>query len=120
MNYSEIKYFRYRQRRGRAHQPVRVGGAPWVPGCFQPRPVGFHGGKPFSREVQDRIVESLAPEYVDGLSLLGGEPMEPENQRALVDFVTRVEQTYPGKSIWCYTAICWMTCAIPTARAIPR
>ena len=48
-------------------------------------------------------VASTPPEYVDGLSLLGGEPMEPENQRSLVDFVERVRETYPEKTIWCYT-----------------
>lgn len=103
MNYSEIKYFDIANGEGVRTSVFVSGCRHGCPGCFNPDQWDFTAGKPFSREVQDRIVESLAPEYVDGLSLLGGEPMEPENQRALVDFVERVRQTYPGKSIWCYT-----------------
>ena len=103
MNYSEIKYFDIANGEGVRTSLFVSGCRHGCPGCFNPDQWDFTAGKPFSREVQDKIVESLAPEYVDGLSLLGGEPMEPENQRALVDFVERVRQTYPGKSIWCYT-----------------
>ena len=95
MNYSEIKYFDIANGEGVRTSLFVSGCRHGCPGCFNPDQWDFTAGKPFSREVQDKIVESLAPEYVDGLSLLGGEPMEPENQR--------VRQTYPGKSIWCYT-----------------
>ena len=49
------------------------------------------------------LMKSLAPDYIDGLSLLGGEPFEPENQRALVPFLHEVRVLYPHKTIWCYT-----------------
>ena len=60
-------------------------------------------GKEFTKEVEDLIIDYLKPEHITGLSLLGGEPMEPSNQRALVSFVRRVKETYPQKDIWCYT-----------------
>lgn len=71
--------------------------------CFQPETWSFSYGKPFTRETEDEIIASLAPEYVDGLTLLGGEPFEPENQRVLALFLRRVRQAYPGKNIWCYS-----------------
>lgn len=71
--------------------------------CFQPETWDFGYGEPFTREVEDVIIESLAPAYIDGLTLLGGEPMEPANQAALADFTARVKAECPGKTIWCYT-----------------
>lgn len=103
MNYSEIKYFDIANGEGVRTSLFVSGCRHGCPGCFNPEQWDFTAGKPFSPDVQNEILESLAPEYVDGLSLLGGEPMEPENQRALVDFVERVRETYPGKTIWCYT-----------------
>ena len=72
-------------------------------GCFQPETWDFSFGQEFTREVEDAIIESMAPSYIDGLTLLGGEPMEPANQRALVGFLERVRETYPQKTIWSYT-----------------
>ena len=63
----------------------------------------FNYGQPFTREVRNQILESLAPEYINGLSLLGGEPLEPENQRALLPFLKSVKVLYPHKTVWCYT-----------------
>lgn len=103
MNYSEIKYFDIANGEGVRTSLFVSGCRHGCPGCFNPDQWDFTAGQPFSAAVQDKIIESLAPEYVDGLTLLGGEPMEPENQRALVDFVERVRQTYPGKTIWCFT-----------------
>ena len=103
MNYSEIKYFDIANGEGVRTSLFVSGCRHGCPGCFNPDQWDFTAGSPFSREVQDKIVDSLAAEYIDGLSLLGGEPMEPENQRALVDFVERVRQAYPEKTIWCYT-----------------
>ena len=71
--------------------------------CFQPQTWDFNYGQPFDGAVQQRIIDMLAPPYINGLTLLGGEPMEPENQRALLPFVKRVKETYPDKDIWCFT-----------------
>ena len=55
------------------------------------------------KEVEDKILKELEPSYIDGLSLLGGEPFEPSNQRALVPFLKRVREKYSDKTIWCYS-----------------
>ena len=60
-------------------------------------------GEPYTRETQDKILELLAPSYIEGFSLLGGEPFEPENQPVLVELLEEIKRTYPGKSIWCYS-----------------
>ncbi len=72
-------------------------------GCFNAETWDFNYGKPFTVEVEDKILEDLKPAYIAGLTLLGGEPFEPVNQRALVSFVRRVREQYPQKTIWCYT-----------------
>ncbi|MBQ2735241.1 MAG: anaerobic ribonucleoside-triphosphate reductase activating protein [Clostridia bacterium] len=72
-------------------------------GCFQPETWDFCYGKPFTAETEDEVLAMLAPSYISGLTLLGGEPFEPENQRALLPFVERVRKTYPGKTIWAFS-----------------
>jgi anaerobic ribonucleoside-triphosphate reductase activating protein len=71
--------------------------------CFQPQTWDFSYGELFDEQVQKEILDSLAPGYVQGLTLLGGEPFEPENQKALVPFVEKVRTQYPGKNIWAFT-----------------
>ncbi len=72
-------------------------------GCFQPETWDFSYGNPFTKETEDEILEMLKPNYINGLTLLGGEPFEPENQRALLPFVKRVRAQYPQKNIWAFT-----------------
>ncbi|WP_294482638.1 anaerobic ribonucleoside-triphosphate reductase activating protein [uncultured Ruminococcus sp.] len=72
-------------------------------GCFNAMTWDFDYGRPFTEETENELLEMLSPDYIDGLTLLGGEPMEPDNQRALVPFMRRVREKYPDKSIWCYT-----------------
>lgn len=71
--------------------------------CFNPETWDFTYGKSFTTETEDMILEQLSPDYIDGLSLLGGEPFEPYNQSALLPFLRRVKQNFPNKTIWCYT-----------------
>ncbi len=73
------------------------------PGCFQPQTWDFNYGQPFTKETEDKLLEMLAPDYINGLTLLGGEPFEPENQRVLLPFVRRVKETYPDKTVWSFT-----------------
>ena len=73
------------------------------PGCFQPETWDFDFGKPFTRETEDEIITALRPSWIQGLSLLGGEPMEPENREALIPFLKRVREVLPDKDIWLYT-----------------
>ena len=72
-------------------------------GCFQPQTWDFSYGQPFTAETEDHLLSLLSPSYINGLTVLGGEPFEPENQRALVPFLRRVRRTYPGKTIWCFS-----------------
>ena len=72
-------------------------------GCQNPEAMDFSFGKQFTPETEREILEALAPDYIAGLTVLGGEPFEEENQRVLAPFLEKVKQTYPQKDIWCYT-----------------
>ena len=72
-------------------------------GCFNEIAWDFDYGAPFTEAVQQELLEALAPDYIQGLTLLGGEPFEPENQRALLPFLKRVREAFPQKNIWCYS-----------------
>lgn len=72
-------------------------------GCFNPDTWDFEFGKEFTSETEKEIFEALSQSYISGLTLLGGEPFEVENQRVLVPFVERVRKQFPEKNIWCYT-----------------
>ena len=71
--------------------------------CFQPQTWDFDYGQPFTSETEQQLLDLLAPSYIQGLTLLGGEPFEPENQRVLVPFVRRVRETYPQKTVWAFS-----------------
>ena len=72
-------------------------------GCFNPETWNFTYGQPFTEDTAKEILDALRPEHIAGLTLLGGEPFEPDNQRALTPFLHRVREAYPEKTIWCYT-----------------
>jgi len=72
-------------------------------GCFQPQTWDFQYGQPFTSETEDQLLSMLAPGYINGLTLLGGDPFEPENQRALLPFVQRVREAYPQKTVWAFS-----------------
>jgi anaerobic ribonucleoside-triphosphate reductase activating protein len=72
--------------------------------CFNPETWNFCYGKQYTQETEDKIIEMLKPDYIKGLTLLGGEPMEPQNQAELVKLLRRVRETYGDKkNIWCYS-----------------
>ncbi len=72
--------------------------------CFNPETWRFDYGSPFTAETVAQILEWLEPSYIQGLTLIGGEPMEPENQRELLPLVQAVRQKFgKKKDIWCYT-----------------
>jgi len=83
--------------------------------CFQPQTWDFHYGQPFTEETEQRLLAMLSPGYINGLTLLGGEPMEPENQRALLPFVRRFRAACPGKTLWCFTGFTWEELHTPGA-----
>lgn len=73
------------------------------PGCFQPQTWDFNFGTEFTEETQNEIIKALEPAFVQGFSLLGGEPFEPENQKVLAPFLKKLKELYPNKDIWCWT-----------------
>ena len=73
------------------------------PGCFNEEAWDFSYGQPFDQSVIDRILEDLAPPFVKGLTLLGGEPFDPRNQAPILELLRQVRAKYPEKSIWCFT-----------------
>ncbi|MCI8840386.1 MAG: anaerobic ribonucleoside-triphosphate reductase activating protein [Oscillospiraceae bacterium] len=73
------------------------------PGCFNEEAWDFGYGQPFTEVQEDKILAALVPAHIKGLSLLGGEPFEPDNQRALLPFLRRVKEVCPDKEVWCYS-----------------
>lgn len=73
------------------------------PGCFNEVAWDFEYGEAFTQETIDSILNMLKPSYIKGLTLLGGEPFEPENQPAIVDLLRQVKKAYPEKSIWAFS-----------------
>lgn len=71
--------------------------------CFNREAWDFGYGAPYTEEIEQEILDALKPMYVAGLSLLGGEPFEPENQETVLSLVKKVKALYPEKNIWCYT-----------------
>lgn len=71
--------------------------------CFNPETWDFHFGKPFTQETIDEILEALAPDYIKGLTLLGGEPLEQVNQRGLLPLLQQFKEHFPKKTVWCFT-----------------
>lgn len=82
-------------------------------GCFNPETWSFSYGTPFTEETVEEILRALKPEYIAGLSLLGGEPFEPENQAALVRLTSLVRERYPKKNIWCYSGFTFESQLLP-------
>ena len=71
--------------------------------CFQPETWDFDYGEPFDAETENELLALLGRPYIKGLTILGGEPFEPSNQRALLPFVRHVRDSYPEKTIWMYS-----------------
>lgn len=73
------------------------------PGCFNEVAWDFDYGDPFTQETIEHILNLLKPDYVQGLTLLGGEPFEPQNQSAVVELLRQVKKAYPNKNIWAFS-----------------
>lgn len=88
-------------------------------GCFQPETWDFSYGKPFGPEAEAQILRALAPAYISGLTLLGGEPFEPQNQPALLALLQRVRAQYPHKTVWAYSGYTYEQLQNPDAVPSP-
>lgn len=73
------------------------------PGCFNEVAWDFDYGDPFTQDTIDKILEMLAPDRIRGLTLLGGEPFEPQNQGPVLELLRQIKKKYPGKSIWAFS-----------------
>ncbi|MBQ9057986.1 MAG: anaerobic ribonucleoside-triphosphate reductase activating protein [Atopobiaceae bacterium] len=107
MNYAEIKYCDIANGVGVRTSLFVAGCRHGCPGCFNQIAWDFAMGKPYDSSVEDEIVASLEPDYVAGITLLGGEPLEPENQPALADLLMRIKRELPNKSVWIYSGFTW-------------
>lgn len=103
MNYGNIKYNDIANGEGVRVSLFVSGCTHHCKNCFNKETWDFNYGKPFTEKEEDAIIKALAPSHINGLTLLGGEPMEPANQKALLPLVKKVRQLYPNKTIWCYS-----------------
>ena len=103
MNYAEIKYCDIANGPGVRTSLFVSGCNHRCKGCFNEVAWDFNYGKPFTQNTIDDILNSLAPDYIQGLTLLGGEPFEYDNQKALLPLLRQVREQYPDKDIWCFT-----------------
>ncbi len=117
MNYGEIKNYDIANGLGVRVTLFVSGCTHHCKGCFNPMTWDFGYGQPFTEDTENQLLEMLAPDYIDGLTLLGGEPMEADNQRALLPFLKKVRERYPHKNIWCYTGYTLETALLSDSRA---
>ncbi len=103
MNYCNIKYCDIANGEGVRTTLFVSGCTNRCEECFQPETWDFAYGQPFTEDVAEAIIESVKPYYVNGLTLLGGEPFEPRNQAELLRFLKRFRKANPDKTVWCFT-----------------
>ena len=103
MNYADIKTVDVQDGTG-VRVSLYVSGCHFhCKGCHNKEAWDFNYGKKFTEETEKEILDALDHDYISGLSILGGEPLEPVNQKELADLVQKVKEKYPNKTIWCYT-----------------
>ena len=73
------------------------------PGCFNAEAWDFSYGQEYTEELEKKILDALAPDYIKGFSLLGGEPFEPSNQAVLAGLLEKIKESYSNKTVWCYS-----------------
>ncbi|MCI6122036.1 anaerobic ribonucleoside-triphosphate reductase activating protein [Bariatricus sp. SGI.161] len=117
MNYANIKKYDIADGPGVRVSLFVSGCRHHCKGCFNSEAWDFEYGRPYTAETEAEILEALKPGYIAGLTLLGGEPFEPENQAELVKLLRKVRETYPEKSIWSYTGFVYDKDLVPGGRA---
>lgn len=103
MNYATIKWTDIANGEGVRISLFVSGCTHRCKNCFNEVAWDFSYGAPFNAEIEDKILKEMNSDYIAGITLLGGEPLEPQNQKALLPFVRKVKARYPNKSVWCYT-----------------
>ena len=117
MNYANIKKYDIADGPGVRVSLFVSGCRHHCKGCFNSEAWDFEYGRPYTAETEAEILEALKPGYIAGLTLLGGEPFEPENQAELIKLLRKVRETYPEKSIWSYTGFVYDKDLVPGGRA---
>lgn len=103
MNYGEIKFYDIADGTGVRTSLFVSGCRNCCEDCFNRETWSFSYGKPYTQETENAIIESLKPDYIAGLSILGGEPFEKENQSEVLKLVARAKKEFPDKSVWIYS-----------------
>ncbi len=103
MNYGAIKEFDVADGLGVRVSLFVSGCRNACQGCFQPQTWNFDFGEEFTEETENRIIKAMEAPFIQGFSLLGGEPFEEENQKILAPFLEKLKKIYPQKDIWCWT-----------------
>ncbi|MDE5943174.1 MAG: anaerobic ribonucleoside-triphosphate reductase activating protein [Clostridia bacterium] len=103
MNYANIKWYDISNGPGVRVSLYVSGCRNHCKNCFNPETWDFSYGKVFTKKTENQIIEGLAPDYIKGFTLLGGDPFEPENAEVLAPFLERLRERYPNKSFWCFT-----------------
>lgn len=103
MNYAEIKTTDIANGEGIRTSLFVSGCRHHCKNCFNKVTWDFGYGELFTEETMTEIFKTVEPSYVNGLSLLGGEPFEPENQKVLLPFLVMFKEKFPNKDVWCYT-----------------
>lgn len=103
MNYADIKQYDVANGPGIRISLFVSGCTHHCKECFNPETWDFNYGKPFTEETIDTIIEYMSPDFIKGLTLLGGDPLEMPNQAPLIPLLKRVKEIYPDKDIWCFT-----------------
>ena len=103
MNYADIKNVDVTNGPGDRISLIVSGCPHHCPGCFNPETWSYDYGEPFAEQEVEKIIGMLDAPYIQGLSLLGGEPLAPKNQATVLDLVKQVKEKLPGKDIWCYS-----------------
>lgn len=103
MNYATIKWYDIANGEGVRISLFVSGCTHRCKNCFNQVAWSFDYGEKFDETVAEKILQEIGSSYISGLSLLGGEPLEPQNQTALLPFVREMKKRYPEKTVWCYT-----------------
>lgn len=103
MNYATIKELDVANGTGVRVSLFVSGCTHHCPGCFNSEAWDFNYGSEYTEETEEKILKLLSRSYINGFSLLGGEPFEPCNQRVLVKLLEKIKKAYPEKTVWCYT-----------------
>ncbi|NLC97061.1 MAG: anaerobic ribonucleoside-triphosphate reductase activating protein [Erysipelotrichaceae bacterium] len=103
MNYASIKNCDVANGIGVRVSLFVSGCTHYCKGCFNSEAWDFDYGDPFDSQAQEKVLNLLKPKHISGLTLLGGEPLDPANQIGLIPFIRKFKQEYPDKTLWCYS-----------------